>query len=119
MIGGPDRMGAFLERAMDLAYKRQTVLQGNLANVDTPGYVARDLDFAGALAEALDAPERAPLATPVVERTEVEPGLDGNKVDLDGEMVRLASNEAFYQLATESVTRRLGLLRYAIDEGGR
>jgi flagellar basal-body rod protein FlgB len=122
MILGPDKMGAWLERALDLSSQRASVLRSNLANVDTPGYVAKDVDFTGALADALE--RRSPDGTvqvrsEVVERSEVEPGLDANRVDLDQEMVRMAANKAFNQVATEGVTRRMALLRYAIDEGGR
>ena len=39
-------------RALDLLAQRQKVLAGNIANADTPGFKARDFDFAQALAEA-------------------------------------------------------------------
>jgi flagellar basal-body rod protein FlgB len=41
-----------LERALDVRLARQTTLAANLANVDTPGFVPRDLDFAAAMGAA-------------------------------------------------------------------
>jgi flagellar basal-body rod protein FlgB len=41
-----------LERSLDVRLARQTVLAGNLANANTPGYAPRDLDFAAAMAAA-------------------------------------------------------------------
>lgn len=120
MITGPDRMGQWLERALDLSYRRHQVLASNLANLDTPGYVAKDLDFSEQLASELSRPASgSPAAPAVTARSEVEPSLDENKVDLDGELARITANRAFYELATEAVTRRIGLVRYALDEGGR
>jgi flagellar basal-body rod protein FlgB len=41
-----------LERSLDVRLSRQTVLAGNLANANTPGFTPRDLDFAAAMAAA-------------------------------------------------------------------
>ena len=53
-----------LERSLDVRLSRQTVLAGNLANANTPGFVQRDLDFAAAMAAASApaVPEQAALA---------------------------------------------------------
>ncbi len=44
-----------LERALDVRLSRHTVLAGNLANVDTPGFVPKDIDFRAAMSGALGA----------------------------------------------------------------
>jgi flagellar basal-body rod protein FlgB len=52
-----------LERALDVRMARQGVLAGNLANVNTPGFTPRDLDFAAAMRSSGPAPgERTPAA---------------------------------------------------------
>ena len=55
-----------LERALDVRLSRHTVLAGNLANVDTPGFVPSDVDFRAAMSGASDAEPgpRALDATP-------------------------------------------------------
>lgn len=120
MIQLGDKLLPWLEKALDLSYQRQSVLSGNLANVDTPGYTPRDIEFKEFLVSELEAgPEAEGTAPMATARPGAEPGLDGNRVDLDTEMARMTSNRVFYELATEMTSRRLGLLRYAIDEGGR
>ena len=42
----------FQAQALTLRAERQRIIAGNIANADTPGYVARDMDFAAALREA-------------------------------------------------------------------
>lgn len=51
-----------LRRALDVRMRRHDVLAGNVANADTPGYVARDLDFDAAMEIARQGPASPPLA---------------------------------------------------------
>lgn len=103
-------------RALDLLSQRQKVLAGNLANADTPGFKARDFDFAAALAEArgqvagglattaaghLNA--RGGSASDVVSTVDLrwrvadQPTLDGNTVDMDHERAAFADNALRYE----------------------
>lgn len=113
-----DRLTPWLERALDLSAKRHDVLAGNLANIDTPNYQPKDLEFDEQLAAELNTNQEG--GGPAIEAPlEAQPRLDGNQLDLDGEIARITANRVFYQLSTEVLTRRLARLRYAIDEGGR
>lgn len=114
-----DKLTPWLERAMDLSAKRHDVLAGNLANIDTPNYEPKDLEFDEQLKAELNAAVEG-KDTPAIEAPlEAQPRLDGNRLDLDGEIARVTANRVFYQLSTEVLNRRLARLRYAIDEGGR
>lgn len=102
-------------QALELLAERQKVLAGNIANADTPGYQARDFDFARTLAEArgqgsaalattaaghLDTSGGAAGVTPTVQlewRTPDQPALDGNTVDLDRERASFADNALRYE----------------------
>lgn len=132
-----------LERSLDVRLARQTVLAGNLANANTPGYVPRDLDFAAAMAAASApaAPEQAadrpgdlpisaaaarPLRQAQGERPFEEfvgevpgaaPGLDGNAVDLDTASASIAENSLQYGAAAKAVAKKLAILRYAATDG--
>jgi flagellar basal-body rod protein FlgB len=109
---------AQLERhaqALDLLAQRQKVLAGNIANADTPGFQARDFDFAQALAQARGqgagatgitnarhlqasgAPASAGASPDVLFRTSEQPSLDGNTVDLDRERAHFADNALRYE----------------------
>ena len=60
-----DKTLTTLERSLDARLLRQNLLAGNLANVDTPGFVPRELDFEAAMArsQAQDALPAAPAST--------------------------------------------------------
>src|SRR5204863_397644 len=80
-----------LGAALRGANARQGVLAGNLANIDTPGYVRKDVDFHGALSAALQAgddPSGAGFAA--ADDTAAAVRADGNSVDVDAENSALA-----------------------------
>jgi len=88
-----------LERSLDVNSMRQTLVTTNLANVDTPGYHARDVDFQGELTRAAmgaDVSLTSPFVLPV-------PGLisrpDGNNVSVDRESLLLAEVQLQFKAA--------------------
>lgn len=92
-----------LQRAIEGASMRQQLLAGNLANVNTPGYGRRDVDFHGALQQAMAAGDPASAVfAPTTETAAV--AADGNGIDLDRESAELAKN-ALDQQALVSVAR--------------
>lgn len=112
----------WLEKALDMSYRRHTVLASNVANADTPEYRPRDVEFVDYLEAELDLPDYVgpgPDFPRAKNRFGVEPGLDGNYVDVEQETVKMTSNRLFYELTTELVSRSISGLTYAIDEGGR
>ena len=114
-----DRLGPWFERALDLSSRRHEYLAANVANIDTPFYVPKDLPFEAALKSELTDSRTGGALTLVQNRPDGPLRLDGNRVDLDLELTRLAANRTFHELATEVVSRRAAMMRYAIDEGGR
>jgi flagellar basal-body rod protein FlgB len=108
-----------LATALTLHQRRHEVVSSNLANVETPRFRARDLDFESALTEAFAA---APGAEPqgglpprVVEDVGAPPRADGNTVDLDLQMAKLAANGGRYVALARILGQRIALLRQAID----
>jgi flagellar basal-body rod protein FlgB len=110
-----------LETALDVRLESQNVLNGNLANVDTPGYRPKELDFGKALAAAESAKEAgAQPASPeqfIKTAEKLEGGLDGNGVDLDKTMVELARNSLLYGAAAKAAGKKLAILRYVATDG--
>jgi flagellar basal-body rod protein FlgB len=89
-----------LERYLDLAAKRQQLIVSNMANVDTPNYRTKDIDFQGELQRAskgLD-PDDDPKVVEVQGLTERP---DGNNVDLDREGLLLAKTQLEFRLGTQ------------------
>lgn len=123
-----------LSQSMNLRLARQGLISGNIANSDTPGYKAKDLDFEEALRTATQVdgslPMRStdahhktisidePISASIVEDTSGEESLDANTVNRSLEMSKMIENQQLYDASVEMVRKKLGVLRYAITEGG-
>ena len=104
-----------LGAALRGANARKGVLAGNLANIDTPGYVRKDVDFHGALSAALQAgddPSAAGFAA--ADDTAAAVRADGNSVDVDAENSALAQNGLEYDALTRVSTARIDILKTAM-----
>jgi flagellar basal-body rod protein FlgB len=108
---------ALLERFLDLISVRQSVLVSNIANVDTPGYRTKDIDFRSEFERALYQSDSAPLAPVVREVNGLLSRPDGNNVSVDREGLLLAELQLKYQAAVESMKAEFAYLRSAIHEG--
>jgi flagellar basal-body rod protein FlgB len=107
-----DPLGSNLERYMDLLSARQKLVVSNIANADTPGYKARDIDFQDEFRNAIDA--RRPQPAQVFG---LKTKNDGNNVNIDRESRLLAENNLRFSIATGLLRSRLKTLRSAIEEG--
>jgi flagellar basal-body rod protein FlgB len=105
----------FHAEALGLRALRQQILASNIANADTPGYKARDIDFVKSLQDAvagrttageltktvsahMASPQSAAAASgPLLYRQVVQPSLDGNTVDMDVERAQFAENAVRYE----------------------
>ncbi|AOS77807.1 MULTISPECIES: flagellar basal body rod protein FlgB [Hydrogenophaga] len=102
----------FHAQALTLRSQRQQVLASNIANADTPGYVARDFDFAAALKSASGSGTGQAVTTdarhfssvgahpgdPKLAYTvQTQPSQDGNSVDLDRERANFVDNTIRYE----------------------
>ncbi len=116
-IFGPLIQG--LGQALDLYQARHRILTENVANAETPGYRARDLDFGSALTQAFERGEEShnvSTAEPVVDaRATIK--IDGNSVDLDTEMARMSQNAEKIMALSQILGRKFAGLRAVITEG--
>jgi flagellar basal-body rod protein FlgB len=114
-----------LQAAMTYHRERHTVLAGNVANLDTPGYRPADLQrrTAGdpaALAvthEGHMAPAAAADFVTSFDDGGALQSTDGNAVSLERELSKIDANRTRYATASELVSRRLAILRYAAGDG--
>lgn len=109
-----------VSNAMTVHERRHRVLATNIANLETPGYRARDTDFRRALEQAFSttAVETGHVpadATRLHEDLEMPARADGNTVDLDLQMAKLADNTSRYAALARIMGKRLALLRQAVD----
>ncbi len=104
----------FQAQALVLRSERQRVLASNIANADTPGYKARDMDFVRALRDAtgnmnaastLSTTQSGHLAAPAGASSDAQllygapsqTNLDNNSVDMDRERASFAENSLKYE----------------------
>lgn len=113
---------------MDYHLERANVLNGNIANIDTPGFRPLDVvrpeqtDFKSTL--ALTGTNATHLAPPggmiqapyIAENRVVNTGADGNAVSLEREMAEMSTNNLAYESVSRFVTAHLGILRYVAGD---
>jgi flagellar basal-body rod protein FlgB len=110
---GLDKYLGVHAQALNLRSQRTELLAANLANADTPGYRARDIDFKSALAHANG---MANSVTPgeLKYRTPLAPSLDGNTVDAQLEQAAFAENTVRYQATLSFLSSKFRGLMTAI-----
>jgi len=116
-----------LTGAMTYHRDRHSVLAGNVANIDTPGYRPADLArpagttaAAGELALTAAGHQAAitgPATNLVFDDGGALVGPDGNAVALERELAKIDANRVRYATSAELVSRRLAMLRYAAGDG--
>jgi flagellar basal-body rod protein FlgB len=117
--------------------RRSEVISANIANAETPGFRAFGYDFEKQLQDLgkMNEPIAVKVSDPRHLRnnfTKVDGSItpdvyvrptesvdeDGNTVDMDTEMAQLAQNQILFRSAVETLNRKIGTLKYAIN-GGR
>lgn len=103
-----------LRAALHGLSEREKAISNNIANVNTPYYTARRVEFEGQLRAALDRSTDPSGVTPSTFSTTDPAGLNGNNVDLVAETVLGAQTQMAYDLAIRATGDRFTLLRTAI-----
>ncbi len=114
-----------VESYLRLATSREQVLSANMANIDTPGYHTRDIDFQHELSRAISTPlmqtgdgSGTVQFVPVIRQV---PGLmerpDGNNVNLDREGLLLAETQLQYELGIQLIKDKFHQQLNAINGG--
>ena len=123
-------------KVMDFQLQRQNIVSANLANINTPGYKARRLEFEKDLQAALGISESGamtrthPNHLPVAGSPEsmeasvtqsltprVVQGVDN--VDLDAEMAAMAKNNLLYSTLTTVMQKNFAGMKQIIQDGGK
>lgn len=134
-----DSTMAILGKAIDLRAKSHTIIAGNLANAETPGYIPTSLMFEQQLQDAvkghgkqggtpaLTNPRHIPLKGAsdslagvrgtVLETPSNSIGRDGNAVELENEMGKMVENQLMYSASVQILGKKFDELKYAIKGG--
>lgn len=101
-----------MNTALDGLALRQRVIADNVANIQTPGFLAGRVSFEESLAAAVaDGSGAGSVST---SRSLAAPREDGNNVDLQSETVLNIQTQLRYQLATQAVNHEFSMLRTAM-----
>jgi flagellar basal-body rod protein FlgB len=135
MTNAIDRLFNLHQAALSARGYRSQVLASNIANADTPGYQARDVDFRAALGQAIGATGEQPtammrtsarhinasgtqdgtLAAPLVYRAVTQASIDNNTVDVNVERAQFADNAMRYEASLTFINSKIKSLLAAIQ----
>lgn len=102
-----------LHRALDGLDRRQAAIANNIANLETPGYLATQVSFEESLRSAVDAGR--PFDAAVTEERSLAPTrLNGNNVNVDMEILANSEVNLRQQLAVQALSSKYQLLRTSI-----
>jgi len=126
-----------IEKALDASWLRNEAISQNIANVDTPNYKRRVVNFESFLNDAINSRKIKGFTTDsrhikigkkdidsincTVTRdySNLSYRMDGNNVDIDAEMASMAQNSIKYYALINSMNRAFNNLKYVISEGRR
>lgn len=128
-----------LAKTLDLRARNHTHLAGNIANAETPNFVAKSLSFENELKGALKGsqaglsstvtphPRHIPVKGASAKIEDVQgtveeapasiSGRDGNRVDIEREMGKLAENQILYNASIQILAKKFEGLKYAVKGG--
>lgn len=131
MFNSIDRALDFNSKLLSLRSYRQQVLASNIANADTPGYKAKDVEFSHLLSKAmdpvnmrktdaqhLDGQSGSPIAgAKLMYRSTVQPSIDGNTVDMDIEQAKFSENALQYMTTLQIMNGKIQSTMLALRGG--
>ena len=125
-----DQTSTLLKKGLNLSADRQVLVSANISNLDTPGYKAGDIDFSKEMQKAMGAGDNLKMNTTshkhigpagsngdadVVEEPDAARA-NGNNVNMDKEMSKLAENQIMYNAVAQIFSKRSSSIRAAVTE---
>ena len=114
-----------IERSLDLRSLNHKVLSGNIANAETPGYLAKEVPFQKllekSLGESLNISLKRTHPRHLPESPDGDPEVESTSeaVDIDREMAKLAENNVMFQAGVQTLVKRFEALRFTITDLAR
>ena len=121
----PTPLLSTLESYLKLTTSREQAISGNMANIDTPGYHTRDIDFNGELNKAMsgvlnqseDGAGPVQFSPVVREVSGLMERPDGNNVNLDREGILMSETQLQYKIGVQLVKHQFHQILSAISGG--
>lgn len=119
-----DKTATILARVLDFRSAEQKMIAGNLANIDTPGFKAKELNFEQTLKRAADKThihlkktnERHinQASLPLISDIRIK---QSDSLNLDKEMAKMMRNNLLYEASAKLLSKKFKALRNAIESG--
>lgn len=107
-----------LQGYLKVTTDRQQTVASNIANIDTPGYHTKDIDFQSAMQQALnEGSNNVRLDPPTLNVEGLPERPDGNNVNIDRESLLLGQTQLQYQMGVQLIKSEFHRLLTAIKEG--
>jgi flagellar basal-body rod protein FlgB len=111
-----DSMLQMLQGYLSVSADRQQLIASNMANVDTPGYHSRDINFAQTMQQVMNSDGDATMEPASMEVDGLPERPDGNNVNIDRESMLLSETQLQYQMGVELVKSEFHTLLSAIKD---
>ena len=128
-----DKAPSMMKKSLNFMSTRQTMISSNISNVDTPGFKASDIDFQAQLRSSMGSKASLNLRSTNEKHfgpsnfdimdLEAEPfeedaaaKSNGNNVDIDNEMAKMAENQILYNATIQLMMKRGATVRSAVTE---
>jgi len=107
-----------VEKALNIRAFYHKIISSNIANVETPNYKEKDIDFQEAMEKHLSNPNDIEVKEKI-DDDEGSNSIDGNTVNIEEQMVRLTENSMLYNSLVHLISKKFSMMRYLINEGRR
>ncbi len=128
-----DKIPTLMKKTLDFSSSRHLLITMNVANADTPGYKAHDIDFQSQLREVISTDGQLSMtktnerhfgpSNDAIKALEPQPfeetqasKSNGNNVDMDKEMVKMAENQIRFNAIIQLMMKRGSSIKSAITE---
>jgi flagellar basal-body rod protein FlgB len=129
MLGDFELKIDFLSKSLKGLSKRNDLIASNIANIETPGYKAKDINFEQTMKRHLSTKKDGNVTVKstnsvfskfsINDKMGLTEDMTGNNVDIDKEMVALTENKMKYDLVVEAVKSNLKLYNIIVDSARR
>ena len=111
-----------IEKALNIRASYHRMISGNIANVETPGYKEKDIDFRKEIERAINSGVDSSSIGSGVEVTEKPENdglssIDGNTVNVEDQIVKLTENQVMFNSLVQVAAKRFSMMRFLISEG--
>jgi flagellar basal-body rod protein FlgB len=107
-----------IEKALNIRGFYHKVIASNIANVETPGFKEKDIDFQAELRRSMSGNSASIEVTEKTNPSGID-GIDGNSVNMEDQVVKMSENTMMFNAFVQLINKKYSMMKYAISSGGR